>query len=444
MKVFCGIDLGTTNSKGIVLDEKGNILSIITMRNPSDTKKVFWYDYFEMIMDQINSEGIFESNEIYCSVTSQGGSFVLIDDNNKPVSQMNLWTDIVTGQENAEKYIEEHGSEEFYRITGWLPKGWLPIFKIGIANERNFSKIAFVPDYIYAQLTGFLVTDIENAQITGLCDFKNHCWNNQLMEWAGITRNNLPAIVDSLKVVFENVETKWGMLNLVTSSHDQYAAMNCFLKESNKEILLATGTAWVINYRTSDAIYDKSGNLHPGYDLAANTYGNISTIGTHLGKTLDDFLARLNISYSELKRLELKIDITPCRPNNILPIRTNKKLSESEKIFYVKSQMSMMAAAVKEHLKDICLLSDLKNIILTGGAANSVLLPQLIADYCNARVEAIIFSELTAYGAALMAAQAVGLNFKNDIGRVCETKIYKPKNVPVQRLSSGATSSLIT
>ena len=149
----------------------------------------------------------------------------------------------------AHKLSETLGRQNFYQLTGWPPNDWLPISKLSQMQVKPSDHIAFVPDYICSRLTGKLVTDITNAQITGLLDFQNGVWHPDLLNWADIQICNLSPVVDQVQVLFENIKTRWGKLNWITSSHDQYAAMKAVNIQPHQDVMLATGTAWVINHK---------------------------------------------------------------------------------------------------------------------------------------------------------------------------------------------------
>lgn len=429
--LFCGIDIGTTNTKGIVLDEKGDVLSSVCISNPEMSTEVFWFKYFAITMDKFQSDCAFTSNKIYCGITSQGGSFLLVNKKLQPVSDMYLWTDSESSQQYADSYIKGYGRDEFYHATGWVANGWLPVFKLKGIERGTYDRIAFVPDFISGQLAGELITDITNAQITGLCDFQNKRWSNELITWTGIEKLSLPEICDSLQVIFSDLHTRWGKLNIVTSSHDQYAAMNAVSLEVDKDIMLASGTAWVVNSRRSLAIYDiKTGMLHPGRDIAADNYGNISVVGSMIGKGFHDFLCSLNVDYCQLKKLESEILSVklPTKTFNVSNYDT-----QTQKPVLIKRYMEWMASVVKSHLVTNGFMPGLEEIILTGGAANSRVLPQVLADVCGVKVKTIVFPALTAYGAAKFAAQAVGVEFEKSIDDISASQLYLPVNQEVYK-----------
>jgi sugar (pentulose or hexulose) kinase len=51
---------------------------------------------------------------------------------------------------------------------------------------------------------------------------------------------------------------------------------------------------------------------------------------------------------------------------------------------------------------------------------------QIIADICGIEIHAIHFPELTAYGAALFAAEAAGITFETRLSDLITTKRFKP------------------
>jgi len=429
--VFCGIDIGTTNTKGVLLDQKGVLLSRITITNPRDSAEVFWYTQFCKIMNRLSHDLAFKTNDVYCSITSQGGSFVLTDEKLRPVSPMHLWTDHQIGQTYANNYLQEHGKDTFYRLTGWHVSGIRPIFKLKGIDKLSYGRVTFVPDFIYGQLTGQLVTDTTNAQMSGLYDFENKCWSNELIEWSGIDRTRLPGLCASMQVMFPDVQTPWGRLNLVTSSHDQYAAMNAVELKVDKDVMLASGTAWVVNSRRSWPMYDMgTAMLHPGRDIATEHYGNISVIGMSMGKGFHDMLGSLGIDYLQLEKMETELRSIPWFEKPFLNSDNDGRKCKS---LVIKYYMEWMAAMVRHHLSQYGFMAGLNEIILTGGAASSRVLPQVLAEMCGIKVKAIIFPELTAYGAARHAAQAAGIRLEKQVGDIAESRSYYPGNRPLYK-----------
>ena len=75
--IFCGIDIGTTSTKAVVLDENGRVIDEAALPAPAGEARVYWYEHFCQIMDLFAERGRFAAEQIACSVTGQGGSFAL-------------------------------------------------------------------------------------------------------------------------------------------------------------------------------------------------------------------------------------------------------------------------------------------------------------------------------------------------------------------------------
>ncbi len=413
--LFCGFDIGTTSTKAVLLDDDGQVIdeaSLPAPEGPADAMPVYWHEHLCRIMDLFADRGRFAGQEIACSVTGQGGSFVLADHQYRPVSGACSWTALADTETVADltRWLDEM---EYYHKTGWPPHGWLAACKLKQMVEqgrvpREACCIATVPDFIYAQLLGGLVTDITSAQISGLADFPWLQWSREILEWVGIDERWLPEIATSLEVLAEEVETPWGDMTLVTGSHDQYAAMEAAGLEKDTSVMLGTGTAWVIDGRTSEPLFDDERFLiHPGQDLRPDCYGLIVTLW-QIGAGFDKLLKRLRVPQASLAELE-ETFARVGMPQG--PIRVDLDAGTVEPT--VGAAMSVRrymewAGSTVAHALDGCGLGQrLEKIVATGGAMASRFWPQVIADVCGLTVEAVEYPPFTAYGAALHAREAL-------------------------------------
>ena len=162
--IFCGVDIGTTSTKAVVLDGDGQVLDEVALSAPAgDEDGVHWYEHFRRVMDHFASRGWFRDQEVTCSVTGQGGSFVLVDDQYQPVSPACCWTELAD-QTVVRDLVDTFGDAAYYRATGWPPHGWLAACKLKQMAQRGQLPqgtrwVATVPDFICAQLTGNISTD---------------------------------------------------------------------------------------------------------------------------------------------------------------------------------------------------------------------------------------------------------------------------------------------
>ncbi len=413
--IFCGIDIGTTNTKAVVLDGDGQVLEETTLPAPATTGaagKAYWYAHFCRVMDYFGGRGRFAGQPIACSVTGQGGSFVLLDEAHRPVGDACSWTALAEEAVVCD-LVETLGAAACYRRAGWPPHGWLAACKLRqMVETRQFPHetrhLATVPDSIYAQLTGALATDITSAQITGLADFRKSQWSRDMVRWVGVPKEWLPPIVPDLRVVAEGLRTGWGRMTLVTGSHDQYAAMEAAGLEKDKSVMLGTGTAWVLNGRTSQPLYDEARFLiHPGRDVRPDCYGFIVTLW-QIGAGFDKLLGNLGVTPASLAQLEDALAGEGGPQERIIVDLDAGTVRPADSVrLAVRRYMEWAGAEVRGALENCGLTQGLEKIIVAGGAMKSRFWPQAIADICGRAVEAVDYPYFTAYGAALHARAAV-------------------------------------
>jgi sugar (pentulose or hexulose) kinase len=431
--VFCGIDIGTTSTKAIVLDEDGCVIDETTVAAPATQGDVYWYEHFRRIMDHFAERGRFAGEPIACSVTGQGGSFVLLDDQYQPVGSVCGWTELAD-LAIVEDMVSAFGEIEYYHMTGWPPHGWLAAAKLRQMVERRqipeeACHLATVPDFVYAQLLGELLTDVTSAQITGLADFQSLRWGRAILDWVQIDEDWLPAIVPGLDVLAEEIESPWGELNLVTGSHDQYAAMEAAGLARDTSIMLGTGTAWVLNGRTSGPLFDDDRFLmHPGQDLRPDCCGLIVTLW-QIGAGLDTLLRRFGLTQASLAELEAafaRMDV-PEGPV-LVDLATAEVEPAGEAATSVRRYMEWAGSAVAHALEACGLRPGIEKIVATGGAMTSRFWPQVIADICDMTLEAVDCPSFTAYGAALHARAALfGPPRSHRFPNTAKVRAYTPR-----------------
>lgn len=266
MKYYLGADIGTTGTKTMLFDESGKAIGRgykeypLSMpfegayeQNPND-----WYSSLkESIKEAI--KGV-ECKIEAISLSAQGGSFFLadiVDGKIVPLCDALTWLD-ARAQEEFEELKEKIAPEDVYKITGWrLSRGsavsrlnWIRKHQPDLLKKTKI--ILSTSDYINYLLTGKLVIDYTSAAMMGMFCVENREWDETLVSLAGINKEMLPKLVptgeylgDVLPEIANDIGINDGV-KFYAGAHDQYAASLGANYFGSNDLLVATGTTWVL------------------------------------------------------------------------------------------------------------------------------------------------------------------------------------------------------
>ncbi|HOK79440.1 MAG TPA: FGGY-family carbohydrate kinase [bacterium] len=219
----------------------------------------------------------------------QGGTFVLLDQHLSPLRPAITWLDN-RARDIAKNFVAKFGKKFFYNKTGYVPGGWSCIALLRWLKENEpdvFNKtarISFVADYINYFLTGNFVLDHTNAAITTLYNIKRRCWDDELIELAGINKQMLPEIVDATSVIGKLKKSFAGGSGLkegivvLAGGHDQYCASLGAGAAGKGKILVSCGTAWVLLVTTCEIVFDRLMQFAPGPHVVPGVYGLMAAL----------------------------------------------------------------------------------------------------------------------------------------------------------------------
>lgn len=266
MKYYLGADIGTTGTKTMLFDEFGKAVGRGYKEYPLSMP--FEGAYEQNPMDWYSSlkESIKEAiNGVDCkieaiSLSAQGGSFFLadiVDGEVIPLCDALTWLD-ARAQEEFEELKEKIAPEDVYKITGWkLSRGsavsrlnWIRKHQPDLLKKAKI--ILSTSDYINYLLTGKLVIDYTSAAMMGMFCVEKCEWNETLMTLAGVNKSMLPKLVPTgeyLGEILPEVAKDLGInigVKFYAGAHDQYAASLGANYFDSNDLLVATGTTWVI------------------------------------------------------------------------------------------------------------------------------------------------------------------------------------------------------
>lgn len=214
MKYLLGIDFGGGASKATLIDEKGNIVGENTVEYPtyypeagaSEQSSEDWKRALsENTVSVIRASGVSAEDIMGVAVDSATHTFLLADENYKPLCNAVHWTD-TRSFAVAKRLREEMGDMIFERTyhkpdTIWtLPQLiWFKENKPDVFEKAKY--IFFEKDYLRFLLTGVYCTDYIEAEGSMLFNCNTMSWDGELCALAGINPEMLPTVKKPTDVV---------------------------------------------------------------------------------------------------------------------------------------------------------------------------------------------------------------------------------------------------
>ena len=434
MKVYIGIDVGTTSLKALALNEKGECLATAkssydlfangaeATQNAND-----WYESAICAIREI-AEKVKDYGEICAiSVSAQGGATVLLDEKGKTLTPAYSWMDNRAVRESDE-LKERFGNSLFYRRYGWRMQPNADAAKL-LWMKRNISEIygsaASFPStlgFINLRLTGRSVEDPTCAAIRRLYDVNEKKINEDILDYLGLTYDKLPetlptgAFVGNLTADAARELGLHESVRVYNGAHDQYRASIGGGTVEAGQLMLATGTAWVLFGVTEAPLFSDSmisPCIHPAGGFGAlSTVSGIGAAFEWLSKLTNTPISELSAGAEDRRGRNATLFFRPSATGTGLLIGGSKGAHISDlSIGHDKYDLALAlmegaafetALVIEEYKKSG--MTDVTSITMTGGATASRLWQGLIADVTGLDVYASTQTDSPALGAAIIAA----------------------------------------
>ena len=224
--LFIGIDLGTSSTKLLLSDEKGNILNTVSKDYPLIFPHPGWSEQDPELWWKACAEGIpellkgFDASSV--AGIGSGGQMhglVALDKDDNVIRPAILWNDGRTAEEVV--YLnEEIGRKKLSELTaniafaGFTAPKILWMKKNEPENFARISKIMLPKDYINYRLTGVHCCDYSDASGMLLLDVKNKKWSREMLDICSVKESQMPALFESYEVVGNLKSDVAGLLGL--------------------------------------------------------------------------------------------------------------------------------------------------------------------------------------------------------------------------------------
>jgi sugar (pentulose or hexulose) kinase len=448
-----GVDVGTTGTKAMLIDQNGSVVAtaykgypLITPREGYvDQKAEDWWDAFVSTSRQCIDKVTNKQDVLAVSLSTQGGSMVPIDKENNPLCDSLVWMD--SRGAAIEDELREAGKDSwFYLKTGWkLSSGLFAVKILWLKQNRPdvfhaTHKYLSTLDYVNMKLTGKYVIDPTNAGITQLMNLQKREWDPEILDFLGITKDLLPEILPSGAVVGNLTSEAAKALDLpmstvvVNGGHDQYCAATGAGALHDGDVIVSTGTCWVALAISSKLRFDEVTHIAVGAHIPDGLWGALTSFQT-AGLALEWFKEKLgpkssdngilkSVSFKEIDektcgRLESAKDLFffPTFSGRGFPTWESKSKAsllglslEHDAYDIARAVMEGVAFELKHMLEGYASLGfAMESLRIMGGATKSDLWTDIIANTVDCRVIRLKEPNIACLGAAIMAGAASGV-----------------------------------
>ena len=294
-----GIDVGTTGTKSILIDDKGitqksayKSYGLIKSANYIVEQKADdWWDALISTVGECTKDVADKENIKALSISSQGGSLLPVDENGNPLSNVIVWMD-KRGVQQQRDLLNLHADEFYYKKTGWKLSAGGNLVQIRWLKENHpdifcrTHKFLSTIDYMNYKLTGNYIIDPTNAAMTNLINIREGIWDDELLNAAGISEDRLAKILEPGKVVGKltlEAATQLGLntsVKVINGGHDQYCAAIGTGAVNEGQLFLSAGTAWVLIGIFNEPVFNTSTYIAPGRHIIKDLWGALVSVPT--------------------------------------------------------------------------------------------------------------------------------------------------------------------
>ena len=450
-KKYIGIDIGTTSIKAAVFTADGTRLALRTVDYTLDTDPQTGYIEFEATKYVKMCKDVIKDLSDECgkidalSIDTQGETLIFTDENGTPVYPAIVWLDNRASEE-AEEIKTAFGNKRVYEVTGQpeITAGWpaskvLWMKKNEPAVFQKIKKIFMLEDYILYALSGNFVTEPTIQSSTIYYDVVNGCWWDEMLDFVGISKSQLPKVVKTASLVGE-----YNGIKVVSGMLDQIAGTLGAGVTDETRISEMTGTIMAICVMTDKMPEYNPDSIIPCHLHAVEGKYCLILWSSTAGMALKWFKNNFAESFSFRELDELAEKIAPGSDGlTMLPYFTGSTMPkynpDARAVFsginlshtrahFARAIMEAIAFTLKQNLEYVG-EDAIKEIRITGGGASSPLWASIKSDVTGKVLKTLTESETACLGSALAAAVGIGefASLKDAVDSVVKTKkVYEP------------------
>ena len=484
MGFYLGIDVGTSGTKTLLINEKGKVLAEADAEYPLHQPKPGWTeqdpeDWWKATVKTVRAvmkaARRRPADVRAIGLSGQMHGSVFLDARDRVLRHALLWNDQRTVNECEEITRSAGGRKSLIKmvanpaLTGFqAPK----ILWLRNHEKRKFDRLAKVllpKDDVRRRLTGEYVTEVSDASGTLLLDVVKRRWSSRLLSKLQLDPDLLPTVVESDEVTGTLTTEAAKQLGLTTSCKVVGGAGDCAAGAVGNGVvkrgILSTsiGTSGVMFVHSDEPQYDAAGRLHT-FCHAVNGKWHMMGVNLTSGGSLQwwvDSVLRGLSGVSDKRRYDAATaeaaDVAPGSNGLLfLPYLNGERTPHADpnargsfvglnlthtRAHLTRSVMEGITFALRDSLDIIQSLAvPVRQIRASGGGSKNPLWRQMQADVFGKKITTLQVEQGPAFGVALLAA--VGDGAYNSIESACAATIRVADQTPAERASVRAYDRL--
>ena len=213
MKLYIGVDLGTSAVKLLLMDAQGEIKNVVSKEYPLEFPQPGWSQQNPEDWRKAVMEGIpellsgFDGGEIAgIGCGGQMHGLVVLDKDDNVIRPAILWNDGRTAKQ-VDYLNETIGKDKLSALTANIAFAGFTAPKIlwmrenEPENYRKIAKIMLPKDYVNYILTGVHACDYSDASGMLLLDVEHKRWSKEMLDICGVTEDQMPKLFESFQCI---------------------------------------------------------------------------------------------------------------------------------------------------------------------------------------------------------------------------------------------------
>ena len=455
MKLYIGIDLGTSALKLTLMDAAGEIKNIVSREYPLEFPHPGWSQQDPAHWREAVLSGIpellhgFDGTQVAgIGCGGQMHGLVILDEKDQIIRPAILWNDGRTAKQVeylnetiGRQILSEHTAN--IAFAGFTAPKLLWVQENEPENFRRIAKVMLPKDYINYILTGVHACDYSDASGMLLLDVEHKCWSRKMLQLCSLKEDQMPRLFESfacIGTVKEELAAQLGLgpdVRVAAGAGDNAAAAVGTGTVGEGGCNISLGTSGTVFISSEHFRVDEHNALH----AFAHADGGFHLMGCLLSAAscnkwlMEDIFgtkdyAAEQVSITDEKLGNNRVFFLPYLMGERSPINdTNARgtflgmTMDTTRADLTQAVLEGVAFAIRDSVEVARSLGiEITQSKICGGGAKSALWKKILANVLNIRLQCPQSEQGPGMGGAMLAMVACGEY--PDVASVCEKLVH--------------------